>query len=191
MLDISQIVPFAPDLNFPWVDNEKPTSSKPKMYLLNTNDIHFDLIVNKNSPLWQDGDLELQEKKAKELETKFQCDLCDFSVETSSLLTKQKTTKHQAEMIEQLLKENQKLNETIKEITRVKNMEEFVFPEKCDLCEEEFTLKVNLKEHKMECHKPASQSRYVKAKQTFKRPSPANSNQDIQKKFRFSSVKKL
>ena len=183
------VVPFAPDLNFPWVDNEKPTSSKPKMYLLNTNDIHFDLIVNKNSPLWQDGDLELQEKKAKELETKVQCDLCDFSVETSSLLTKHKTTKHPAEMIEQLLKENQKLNETIKEITRVKNMEEFVFPEKCDLCEEEFTLKVNLKEHKMECHKPASQSRYVKAKQTFKRPSPANSNQDIQKKFRFSTVK--
>ena len=85
------VVPFAPDLNFPWVDNEKPTSSKPKMYLLNTNDIHFDLIVNKNSPLWQDGDLELQEKKAKELETKVQCNLCDFSVETSSLLTEHKT----------------------------------------------------------------------------------------------------
>ena len=70
------VVPFKPDLNFPWVDDEKPTSPKPKMTLLNTNDVHFDLIVNKDSPLWQDGDLELQEKKAKELlkEKNVQCE---------------------------------------------------------------------------------------------------------------------
>ena len=184
------VVPFEPDLNFPWVDNEKPTISKPKMYLLNTNDIHFDLIVNKDSPLWHDGDLELQEKKAKELlnEKMVKCDLCGFSFETSSLMMEHKTAKHPAEMIKQLLKENLKLNQTIKQMTRLNDQEEFVFPEKCDLCEEEFTLKVNLNKHKKECHKPASQSKFVGAKRTVKRPSPVNSNQDIQKKFRFSSV---
>ena len=184
------VVPFKPDLNFPWVDDEKPTSPKPKMTLLNTNDIHFDLIVNKDSPLWQDGDLELQEKKAKELlkEKNVQCELCDFSVETSLLLTKHKTEKHPAEMIEHLLKENQKLNDKIRQMTMVNNQKEFAFSEKCDLCEEEFTLKLNLNEHKKECHKPASQTKFVDAKRTAKRPSPVNSNQDIQKKFRFSSV---
>ena len=41
---------------------------------------------------------------------------------------------------------------------------------------------------KNNCHKPASQLKCVDAKQTAKRQSPVNSNQDIQKKFRFSSV---
>ena len=81
-------------------------------------------------------------------------------------MMKYKPAKHPAEMIEHLLKENQKLNDKIRQMTMVNNQHK----------------------HKKECHKPASQTKFVDAKRTAKRPSPVNSNQDIQKKFRFSSV---
>ena len=128
---------YFPNPDFKWEDKERPTMAKEKMTLINQNN-HFDLIVNINSVLAQDGTLEYQARsKANKSQHK-----------SSSNEIPQKETSFQMEaekIIEQLRAENKKLtteNQVLKQKSQYTNSKF-----SCGECGQIFNVEENLKEH--------------------------------------------